>query len=250
MKLLIAIPTKSDYEYSLRMMAVKDTWLKNCPVDFKEFSDVELGLDPNSETIRPMRTKLMCKYALDHGYDYIFRVDSDAYVWVDRLLKCGFENHDYIGWCIDYPRHVELMGSAFRTAHGGIGFFLSRRAMQIVVDTPPWRQGDGNYWGDIWTGEVLWKNGIYCHRDTRFLDGSNGTQHSGEIDADELPVGHQYISVHPVHTQDMFKFHERFKNLNAETVAPERQIWWTDYKFDWGPRSVQCSCEYCNWGRR
>jgi hypothetical protein len=263
-KLLIAIPIKSEQKYVDRMNACRNTWLScvpdadsrlNPPLAYKAFSDAELGLDPNSPTVRPWRTKLMCKYALENGYDYIFRTDSDAYVWVNRLLASGFEQHDYMGWCLDYPKHLEKE-RGLRTAHGGIGFFLSRRAMEIVANTEPWKQEDGIYWGDIWTGEVLWKHGIYCHRDTRFLDGSNGDptgalaasdiQHHGNIFADELPETHPYIAVHPVPAENMYEIHERFNDLPAGTTPPERQLWWSQPNWNIGEKQPDiCPCEYC-----
>lgn len=224
MRLLIAIPIKNENEgrnYRERSVACEATWLKNSPCDYKFFTDAELGLDPKRSDIRPMRTKLMCKYALEHGYDYVFRTDSDAYVWVNRLLACGFEQHDYMGWCIDYKERFNPR----RTAHGGIGFFLSRRAMQIIVDTPPFRCVDGNYWGDIWTGEVLAKNFIRCHRDTRFMDGSGSSLHHGNIFAHELPENHPYVSIHPVPVENMFGIHERFPVMSAESIAPVEQLW-------------------------
>lgn len=124
----------------------------------------------------------MCGYALARDYDFLFRVDSDAYVWVDRLLACGFEQFDYMGFSKveDSP------------AFGSVGFFLSRRAMQLVVEGKHTVQAHGIYWGDLWTGEVLKAHGILCHSDERFRDGFGKT----DWRAEEIPAG--TISVHPV----------------------------------------------------
>ena len=184
MKLLIAIPTKTAPEYLERAAACEATWLKDCPVDYKFFRDTDWGLDENDPLVRQKRMKVMCRYALDSGYDFVFRVDSDAYVWVNRLLRCGFEQHDYFGWTRD--RCVNAFAS--------VGFFLSRRAMQVVVDGrhfPNNREGD--YWGDVWTGELLKEAGILLHKDERFLDGL-GRQ---DIPPDTVPADHDFISLHP-----------------------------------------------------
>jgi hypothetical protein len=186
----------------------------------------------------------MAQYALESGYDYVFRTDSDAYCWVNRLLASGFENHDYQGWCIDYPKHLET-DKALRTAHGGIGFLLSRKAMEIVVREKPWMQSDGYYWGDIWTGEVLWQHGIRCQRDTRFLDGSNGAQHHGNVFASELPLDHPYISVHPLPVLNIDEMHAKFPCMSDETIPPERQLWWCDIDHNYGTKQPECPCDYC-----
>jgi hypothetical protein len=254
-KLLIAIPTKSSQLYQDRMVACQNTWLSGVPHDgtqtnsqvfWHAFSDLELGLDPNDEQVRIKRTQLMCQYALDHGYDYIFRTDSDAYVWVNRLLACEFEQYDYMGWCVDYPKHIEIGTQGLRTAHGGIGFFLSHKAMQVVVSSTPFKHSDGIYWGDIGAGQMLYKAGIYCHRDTRFMDGSGTPMHHGNVFAHELPADHPYISVHPVPAENMYGIHECFADLPAETTPPQRQIWWTTLRIDYGAKRPDiCPCEYC-----
>ena len=189
-RLLIAIPTKSTDEYLTREQHCRATWLRDCPCDFKFFRDSDLGIDPSSEQCRQLRTQRMVQHALKHGYDFIFRVDSDAYVWVDRLLTSGFEQYDYVGYCLDYPPSKAYR----RTAHGGSGFILSRRAMQIIANANPCKTQQGNSWyGDIWAGEQLYAHSIRCHRDTRFMPDRKlweGTDLS------------QAISIHPVGEDD------------------------------------------------
>lgn len=242
-KLLIALPTKTAPHYADRMEACRKTWLSELPdlarfphihnnlsTSYKGFSDADLGLvevnqhDNANDPIRTHRTKRMVQWAYDLGFDYIFRVDTDAYVWVNRLLKSGFENHDYMGWCLDVPErpgHPWCMN----TAHGGIGFFLSRRAMKVVIDAPVEKYSDGKYWGDLWAGQALWRKGIKCHRDTRFLDGSGHPKHHGNIFVDELPANHQYIAIHPCPIASLHAIHDRFKNLPEATIAPDKQLW-------------------------
>ena len=227
---MIAIPTKATLPtgeelYQTRRMACEATWLKDCPCDYKFFSDADLGLDFFSETVRTWRTKLMAKYAYDNGYDFMFRCDTDTYVWTNRLMACGFEAHDYMGYCVPYPKRLEIH-CGLRTAHGGSGFFLSRRAMEPVIETPPFLCHDGRYWGDIWTGEVLWKHDIHCHRDTRFMDGEG----AGNWLPSWLPKEHPYITIHPVPAPNMYMFHELGK-MGDETAPPEKQLFEPRYSF-------------------
>ncbi len=185
-RLLIAIPTKTAPEYLDRQKWCEETWLKDSPCEYKFFRDSEHGLDDQDPLARQKRMKVMCQYALTSDYDYLFRVDSDTYVWVDRLLASGFEQHEYMGYCLDYPKE----NARNRTAFAGPGFFLNRKAMIIVTKTAHFPHGDA-YWGDIWTGQLLYDHGIECHRDLRFKEADGGTTRLADF-----PPDHDYISVH------------------------------------------------------
>ena len=189
MKLLITIPTKSAPEYLARAAVCESTWLRGSPVPYKFFRDSELGLDESDPLVRQKRMKGMCRYALDHGYDYLFRVDSDAYVRVPALLRSDFQNHDYMGWCLHYTGPM----ARNRTAHGGAGFFLSRRAMELVVDAPHFPHSDGYHWGDIYTGQLLFDHGIGCFADRRFVDDIFTV----------TPLPENWITLHPLTLDEM-----------------------------------------------
>ena len=226
-KLVIVIPTKTTSTYSDRIPACLETWLKDCPCDFKMLSDADMGLkeidqhDNANDPIRTLRMKGMTQWCYDAGYEYLFRCDTDTYVWVNRLLHCGFEKHDYMGLAGDYAQPNQR-----KTAHGGVGFFLSRKAMQIVKDAPVEKTWDGKYWGDMWAGMVLFRRGIHCKRDTRFMDGGGHRLHNGNILADELPLDHPYIAIHPVNpNQNFYDLHKRFPKLSDVTIEPDKQLW-------------------------
>lgn len=234
MKVLIAIPTKTAQYYSDRAVACAATWLKDCPCAYKLFSDHSLGLTEidqhNNEVdpIRTWRTKLMVSHAYEHGYDFVFRVDADAYVWVNRLLASGFEKWDYVGYCNDVPDD----GSHWcrRTAHGGLGFFLSRLAMKVIVDAPIEKYSDGKFWGDMWAGQQLHKAGISCHRETRFVDASLTPVPGIPVHIPApgftpayLTPDHQWISIHPIgEIQSLYDIHAAFPQMSDKTVPVKR----------------------------
>lgn len=216
MKSLIAIPTKTKPYYAERFKACQETWLKglfvadNCGnmgswqpqngepwVAYKVFSDSDLGLDENDPRVPQYRTKLMAKYAHDNGYEFMLRIDADAYCYVNRLPASGFEKYDYVRNGLDYTKHLEV-DRGRRTAHGGAGFILSRKAMEIVANWEPFPQSAGIYWDDIGTGELLWKHGIHYHKDSRFLDKGDG-----HFNADKLPKDHGYVTLHPVEPEQL-----------------------------------------------
>jgi hypothetical protein len=84
------------------------------------------------------KVQALCKYALDAGYSYLFRVCDDTQLFPDRIAKAGLESFDYAG---QMPCKFSL-GGTFKTwfrggfdfMHGGTGIWLSRKAMQMIVD--------------------------------------------------------------------------------------------------------------------
>ena len=90
------------------------------------------------------------RWALEHGYDYVFQIGSDVYVVLSRLMQSGFESYDYIGKsCAGYA--------------GGGGYWISKRAMECVVAEPV------THWAeDLWVGLVLRNNGIQLTADSRY----------------------------------------------------------------------------------
>ena len=142
MKLLIAI--LSCRQHAVFQQAQRSTWVKDVPQDidvryFVGHSDIALdevflgedAICPESGLklypTLPTKTKLLCKWALDAGYDYIFKTDTDTLVNVENLLNSGFANSEYSGGY----NHEETG----EFASGGAGYWLSRRAMQVIVES-------------------------------------------------------------------------------------------------------------------
>jgi hypothetical protein len=84
------------------------------------------------------KVQALCRYALDAGYQYLFRACDDTLIHVDRLIGAGLESFDYAG---QMPCKFSL-GGTFKTwfkggydyMHGGTGIWLSRKAMQMIAD--------------------------------------------------------------------------------------------------------------------
>lgn len=110
----------------------------------------------------PFKTQEICRYALGLGYDYIFKADVNTYIHVPRLLRTNYWKHDYIGF---YRGNHEIPGGY---ASGGSGYWLSRRAMEIVANTEmqlDYIDGERGYvrGEDLQVGRALFANGIVCH---------------------------------------------------------------------------------------
>jgi hypothetical protein len=81
----------------------------------------------------PGKVRGALQWALDRGYEYIFKCDSDTFVDVPKLLASGFEQHQYCGLMGDE-------GAGKGIAHcpsGGVGWWLSARAAKAFLDHWP-----------------------------------------------------------------------------------------------------------------
>lgn len=87
----------------------------------------DVGDDWNS---LPHKCRAAFGWALDRGYDYLFKIDADTGVDVPALLSSGFEAHEYIGLLGDEGESNGLG----HCASGGVGYWLSARAARAYLD--------------------------------------------------------------------------------------------------------------------
>ena len=181
MRILIGIitahcPSRTEY-----IAAARETWLKDCKLDYK----FVFGNPESQNPPMPRRTALsdelfvecddtraymvhknqaLFKYALEAGYDFCFRCCDDTFVNPHRLLVHGLEQYDYAGclggWWLYYGNITWPMKNAFM--HGGCGVWLSRKAMHMLVadewspETCPYPSPHNVFYPDDgWMGEVL-----------------------------------------------------------------------------------------------
>lgn len=121
------------------IQAVRDTWANDVKaqpnMDLKFFYGEGGTRTPEADEVflkcpddyehLPHKTIAAVKWALDNGYDYILKCDSDSYLWPDRLAQ---EIAEFTG---DYGGYQH--GSV---CSGGCGYILSRRAMEAVQPQP------------------------------------------------------------------------------------------------------------------
>jgi hypothetical protein len=73
------------------------------------------------------------RYALAHDYDFIFKIDADTWLDVPKLLQAGFEAHDWAGLMGDKG----VSGGVGHCTSGGVGIWLSAKAMRTFLDHYP-----------------------------------------------------------------------------------------------------------------
>jgi hypothetical protein len=148
-------------------IAERETWLQDLPpgVDYRFFLgyapvfslvDDEEYLDVgDSFSDVTAKSVAMHRWALEHGYDYVVKVDLDTFVRPVKLLQSGFENWDYTGG---------LNSQGIDFASGGGGYCLSRKAMKFVAEAPI-VSGPAE---DVHIARVLLAHGMYLHADDRY----------------------------------------------------------------------------------
>jgi hypothetical protein len=109
----------------------------------------------------PTKTRRMCQWLGSKMFKHVFLCDVDTLIKAKELLATDFESYDYSGkfpngaypGCPPY-RHTDDRGNVHREcrgwASGGIGYFLSRRAAELIAATPP------THWAeDFFVGQTL-----------------------------------------------------------------------------------------------
>src|SRR3990172_12833817 len=93
--------------------AIRCTWVTQVPngIEYRIFvgrgeqplEPDEVRLDvPDDYNGLVLKSQAIRRWALDQGYDFVFKADRDTYIAPVRLLKSGFEKHDYVG---HFPMH-------------------------------------------------------------------------------------------------------------------------------------------------
>lgn len=240
MKLLIAIPACSKYDYGQfhmgvvrptddRIDGVRRTWwrdISRLTTDHevvgkmfygrglgRELLPDEVVLDVSDE-YGNLPTKMLAIYqwALEQGFDYVYKCDDDTFVYVERLLNSCWQEHDYYGFADpDFDYDAQYIS-------GGSGYFLSRKSMQLMVNGGP-----PQHWAeDFWSGKILRGAGIVLAKDNRFLV-SHDNQHF--INIDTLPEKHDYISLHACSSKQMLTLYSRTRE-----VEPVADKYWEQFK--------------------
>lgn len=179
MKALLAI-VSCGRDKSLEQIQ-RQSFLRNCPIDYRFFTgddrfrsgdDVVMLQTPDDYISLAYKTKALCRWALEAGYDRLFKCDTDTYVRPERLLAAAPE-HEYVGYFSYAAGPLLPPGSHHAYASGGSGYWLGRRAMELAsrmeakedrID--PVR---GSLHGeDVQVGWLMGDHGIHIVKDERY----------------------------------------------------------------------------------
>ena len=173
MKLLIAVKScQADQDRGLHD-AIRSTWGKDAKalgIDLRFFvaasftthqsDEIHLKCQDDYDSL-PFKTREICRWAYGKVFSHIFLCDTDTVISPRKLLASGFEKFDYAGK-IDRPfgvtfryetisRHgIKETSQRYPWASGGYGYFLSRRAFEMVTTEYPTTWAE-----DLWVAQIL-----------------------------------------------------------------------------------------------
>lgn len=150
MKLLIAVITchtrreQADAQYHTWVKDAEDVRFFLGDGSSEDAKDVILPVNDSYQGL-PAKTQAMTRWALDRGYDAVFKVDDDTYVVPERLYRAGFEAYDYVG-------NFRMRNGNYPADYAsGYAYWLSSRAMHAIADAPLTE----DTMEDRWVGNVL-----------------------------------------------------------------------------------------------
>jgi hypothetical protein len=124
--------------------AIRDTWLKDlCVTEVKFFmgcvptaidapldDEVLLPVDDFYEAL-PFKTQTICRWALRHDFDFVFKCDTDTLINPWELVLSAFTpTWDYMGG----ENEDDSPYGRIQFASGGAGYFLSKKALTLVAE--------------------------------------------------------------------------------------------------------------------
>lgn len=174
MSLLVAVKScEADMNRGLHE-AIRQTWGQDiAPVYFfmgnadgtyssSKNDEIELNcLDGYNDL--PFKTREILRWMLRGPYyEHVLLVDTDTYLVPRKVKTIGYENYDYMGvnsrpFGQTFPYHapgrdgmVWYGDKTYPWMSGGFGYFLSRKAAEMIVKVDP------NMWAeDMFCGQIL-----------------------------------------------------------------------------------------------
>ena len=171
-KTLVAVTTC--HSFRDRADAVRQTWGQevagsgaNAEVKYflgrgaaKHDDEVILDCDDGYHHLSA-KTQLIRRWAVEHGYSYLWKIDDDVYLRPERLLGNGFASVDYVG---------RLRGPSGNYAGpycSGFCYGLSRKSLELLAPLT-WPAND-DFSEDRWTGNRLLALGVSPHHESEFV---------------------------------------------------------------------------------
>jgi hypothetical protein len=120
--------------------------------------EIFLDCDDSYEGL-PNKVQEMVKWAYAQSYDYFLKCDDDVVLKPKDMLRLGgIESSDFVG-----AKDPACKVGEIRTPWG-FCYWLSRKSMKIVMDTPlPQHNND-----EAWVSTALFKKGIFLREDQRY----------------------------------------------------------------------------------
>lgn len=191
------------------------TWLPELKFDHKFFvgrRGMAEGSDTPPENIvvlddvkddynsLPDKTLAVIRWAREHGYDYVLKMDDDVYCRPERL---HIPNEDYVGHAYGHPNYAS-----------GAAYWLSATAMDACLSK--WYKRSNAE--DACIGYTLAKAGITLTEDPRYRVGWKSFEHE-ELENMFPHPSNDTITFHMYFPHHMVEMHQRW-DTNKQYVTP------------------------------
>lgn len=142
------------------------------------------------------KTTAICKWAVANDFEYVYKCDTDTWVFAEKLLVEMMENaFEYAGY-----RHANVCS-------GGPGYFLSRRAFEIVASHGERPRHD--YAEDVHVSRVLSEHRIEPIMLPNHRPGFSAHFFFGDgVAFDPARITDEIVTMHAVFPAQMRKLHE------------------------------------------
>lgn len=218
MKILIAVT--SCHAFRERADAVRATWAQCVPaeVDLRFFLGQggaaprpdEVHLDvPDTYAALPAKVQAMRRWALEHGYDGVLKVDDDTYLRPERFLASGFEKSAYRG------RLRGPSGGYPAPYCSGFAYWMDRATIAALVAT----RWNGDTAEDRFAGNALWGAGVVPDHDARYAVVSSTRNAKSFYESPR--VGNSVIASCEYKPEAMQAVHRDFATLRSTYTAPQ-----------------------------
>lgn len=168
MKVLLAVVNcHSREEFS---NAVRNTWLPHTPkeMDVRFFRGRGATREPLADEVfldcrddyegLPNKVQEIVRWAYEHEYDYVAKVDDDVAVNAKKWLE-GFQRCDFTG-C----KEPACKPNEIQTPYGFF-YVLNRHTMKLVIDEALPTHGND----EAWVSTALYKKNIFLSHDARYF---------------------------------------------------------------------------------
>ena len=148
--------------------AQRETWIPRIPagLDYKFFLGPSV-ISPKQDEVflncndtyggLPNKVQEVVRWAREHGYESMAKIDDDVVLKPAEFLNSGFQNHDFTG-------HTNNDRAAVKIPWGFL-YTLSKKAMEIMANAPlPYDFND-----EAWCANTLAQHGIPLHHEPRYV---------------------------------------------------------------------------------
>lgn len=158
-----------------------------------------------------------CRWALKHGYDYIFCASVDVYARPERMLRSRYKEFDYYGRFCGETGVPSQAGYIPESYIFGGGYWLSRKAAEIIAESPV------THWCEDWWVGLALKPAVDSGKIIRHMEPQDISLHRWHPDVPSAWNNYvsSHVSVEQYDNSRMYACHEQFKMAALVSQQPE-----------------------------